>query len=61
MSLAQDANSRSALTVLVRGEQLTVPLPGSVRIDHLARTGRKACHGNTCMLQMQCSANANGG
>jgi hypothetical protein len=28
--------------VLVRIEKLTVPLPGSDRIDHLARTGRKA-------------------
>ena len=32
MSLAQDANSRSALTVLVRVQKLTVPLPGDVRM-----------------------------
>jgi hypothetical protein len=41
MSLAQDANSRSALTVLARVQKLTVPLPGDVRIDHLARTGER--------------------
>jgi hypothetical protein len=41
MSLAQDANSRSALTVLVRVQKLAVPLPGDVRIDHLARTGER--------------------
>ena len=41
MSLAQDANSRSALTVLVRVQKLTVPLPDDVRIDHLARTGER--------------------
>ena len=44
-----------------RVQKLTVLLPGGVRIDHLARSGKESRHVVTRMLYLQRRANACGG